>query len=94
MDEITTLVVLVTEVVAMGKDAEIAPAGTATVAGTLTTEGLELVSVTLAPVEGAGLPRFTVFAVLDAPPVTVLGLRMTEDKRCTHGRAAPAPPDS
>lgn len=68
MDDITALVALITEVVAIVKDAAIAPAGTATAAGTLTTEGLELVSVTLAPVEGAGLPRFTVFAVLDAPP--------------------------
>ena len=78
----------------MVKVVEVAPAGTATVAGTLATVGLELVSVRLAPVDGAGLPILTVFAVLETPPVTVLGLRLIEDKRWAHGSAVPAPPDS
>ena len=81
MDEITALVVLVTEEVAIAKEVEVAPTGTATVAGTLTTVGLELVSVTLAPVEGAGLSRVTAFAVVEVPPVTVFGLSLIEDKR-------------
>ena len=80
MDEITALAAFVTEEVVMVKAVEVAPAGTATVAGTLATLGLELGRVTLAPVEGAGLPRVTVFAVVAVPPVTVLGLRLIEDK--------------
>ena len=62
----------------MLKRAEVAPSGTVTVAGTLATLEFELVSVTLAPVEGAGLPRVTAFEVVAVPPVTVLGLRLIE----------------
>jgi len=54
----------------------VAPAGTVTLAGTVTRVVLLLDSVTTAPPAGAGAPRITV-PVEGVPPMTVLGFRST-----------------
>lgn len=64
-EEVTLLVVAV-------KDALVAPAGTVTLAGTVTTAVLLLESETSAPPLGAGALRVTMPAEGD-PPTTVLG---------------------
>jgi hypothetical protein len=71
--ESCTVVVLASGEVATGNVAWVAPAGTATVSGTLADPGWLLPSVTVTPPVGAGLSRVTV-PVEDAPAVTVLGL--------------------
>lgn len=71
-----------------------APEGTVTLAGTVAALGLELVSVTTVPEEGAGTLKVTVFAVVAAPPVTVLGLRLIAAIAIAQYSGAPAPPNS
>jgi hypothetical protein len=63
-NEVTALVLAVNA-------ALVAPAGTVTLAGTLTRVVLLLDSVTTAPPAGAGVPRITV-PVEGLPPMTVL----------------------
>ena len=66
-------VVLPTANVVAVNDALVAPAGTVTVAGTLTAPGSELLRLTAMPPVGAALPRVTV-PVADVPPGTLVGL--------------------
>jgi hypothetical protein len=66
-------VVLSTANVVAVNDALVAPAGTVTVAGTLTAPGRELLRLTATPPAGAPLPRVTV-PVADVPPGTLVGL--------------------
>ena len=73
-----TLAVAATFVVAMLNLAEVAPAGTATVAGTVA-DALELLRVMTAPVEGAGPVRYTVLPVDETPPTKAAGESATED---------------
>ena len=72
-----TGVVLATGLVLTEKVAVVAPAATVTLAGVVA-EGSLLDSVTTAPPAGAALPRVTV-PVEELPPVTVEGLRDSED---------------
>ena len=65
-----------TGVVAIGNGAELAPALTITLAGTVA-EALSLPSATVAPAVGAGAVRLTV-PVEFCPPVTIDGLAVTE----------------
>ena len=58
--------------------ADVAPAGTVTVAGT-NADADELCSVTIAPPAGAGPFRVTVFAVVVVPPAVDVGDRMTDE---------------
>ena len=57
----------------------IAPEGTVMLAGTVAALGFELASVTTVPAGGAGTLNVTTFALLAAPPVSVLGLRVIPD---------------
>jgi hypothetical protein len=66
----------VTVVVLAVKVALVAPAGTVTLAGTVTRAVLLLDSDTTAPPAGAGAPRITL-PVDGVPPTTVLGLNST-----------------
>jgi|SRR5271157_4819555 len=70
-------VVELTAVVVTVKVAVVAPAATVTLAGTVA-EALLLPSVTAAPPVGAALLKVTV-PVEEAPPVTVVGFKLTED---------------
>jgi hypothetical protein len=73
-----TEVWLVTELVATWNAALLAPAGTVTLAGTVAIDLLLLESVTTAPPLGAVPLRVT--RPLDGtPPLTVVGLNVTED---------------
>jgi len=58
--------------------AEVAPAATVTVAGTLA-DASELLSVTTAPVAGAGPLRETELAEEDMPPAIAVGDRLTAE---------------
>jgi hypothetical protein len=79
--------------------AEVAPAGTVKLAGTVTAPMLLLVNDTTAPPAGAGAVSVTV-AEAAAPPCTVAGLRLTElraaavtvhpDSRTLTGAAEPS----
>lgn len=79
--------------------AEVPPAGTVRVAGTVTIPMLLLVSDTTAPPAGAGAVSVTVAEAV-APPWTVAGLRLTElradavtvhpDSRTLTGAAEPS----
>jgi hypothetical protein len=76
--EIVTITVAETDdVVIVNTGEAVAPAATVTEAGT-PTPGLLLVKVTLIPPAGAGPVRFTLFNVVEAPPTTVVGERVTE----------------
>ena len=55
----------------------VAPAATVTLAGTWAADVLLLVRVTTAPPDGAGPVKVTV-TVDEVPPITELGLRLTE----------------
>ena len=59
------------------KVAEVAPAGTVTLAGTVAAEVMLLDKVTTAPPEGAAAVRVTV-PVEGVPPVTVVGFKVTD----------------
>ena len=76
--EIVTEVEKSTMFVFTGKVALVAPAGTVTLAGTEATDGLLLERETTAPPLGAGPFRVTV-PVEGFPPVTVVGLRLSEE---------------
>src|SRR5207253_9186637 len=68
-----------TPVVVTPKFAPVAPAATVTLAGTVATVGLLLDNVTMAPPVGATAVKVTV-PVLGAPPPTLVGLTVTEDR--------------
>lgn len=61
-----------------GKVAEVAPAATVTLTGTVAAEVLSLESVMTAPPVGAGALIVTV-PVEEVPPVTVVGFTATEE---------------
>jgi hypothetical protein len=75
--EITTSVSRETRLVVTLKLADIAPAGTMIVAGTVATFVLLLVRLITAPPEGAGALNVTV-PVEVKPPLTLVGLRVSE----------------
>jgi hypothetical protein len=77
--EITTVVLLDTTLVVMVKVAEALPAGMVTDGSTCATEVLLLCNVTNAPPAGAGPFKVTVPVAL-FPPVTELGLLVSEDR--------------
>jgi len=77
--EMVTVVVTITTDVLTVNVALVAPAGTVTLAGTLATEGLLLERETTTPPLGAGPLNVTV-AVEELPPVTLDGLRLSEDR--------------
>src|SRR5216117_4134702 len=81
---IVTGVAAVTAVVVIEKLALSAPAVTVTLAGTLATVVVLLDSVTIAPPVGAAVVNVTV-PVLAAPPTTLVGLTVTEDKLAGGG---------
>jgi hypothetical protein len=76
--ETVTCVELGTAVVVRENVAVVAPAATATLAGTCATAVLLLESVTTAPPEGAAPLNVTV-PVDPFPPITLVGLSVTED---------------
>jgi hypothetical protein len=53
-------------------------AGTITADGTAASAGLELRRLILTPPEGASPNRFTTFALVDSPLVTLAGVRTSE----------------
>jgi len=73
-----TVVAAATLVVVMLNFADVAPAGTVTVAGTLA-DTSELLNVTAAPVDGAGPVRYTVLAEDGVPPARTVGERASDD---------------
>jgi hypothetical protein len=75
--ETVTVVLLATGLVLIVNVAVVAPPATVTLAGTVAAAVLLLLSVTTAPPAGATALSVTV-PVDEAPPVTVLGLRVTE----------------
>jgi hypothetical protein len=75
--EITDVVSEPTALVATEVVAEVAPAGTVTLAGTVAAAVLLLVRDTMAPPEGAAAVSVIVAELVD-PPCTVDGLRLTE----------------
>jgi hypothetical protein len=82
--EIVTPVETVTGLVDTVKLALVAPAATVTVAGTVATAVSLLESVTSTPPAGAGVIRLTV-PVDAAPPVTLVGLRLSEEsEECSN----------
>src|SRR5438132_8356826 len=74
-----TGVAAVTPVVVTPKFALVAPGATVTLAGTPATVVLLLDNVTMAPPVGAAAVKVTV-PVLGAPPTTLVGLTVTEDR--------------
>ncbi len=76
--EMVTVEVAVTVLVVTVNDAVVAPAGTVTLAGTVATEVLLLLSVTAVPPDGAGALSVTV-PVEELPPFTLVGLRASEE---------------
>jgi hypothetical protein len=75
--EIVTVRLEVTAVVVIVNVAVVCPAGTVTEAGTCAVDVRLLVSVTTVPPAGAGPVNATV-PVDGFPPLTVLGLRLTD----------------
>ena len=67
-----TVVKLATALVVIVKLVALLPAGTETLAGTWTSAGLSLVSVTTPPPAGAGTTSWTL-PVVEAPPTTTSG---------------------
>jgi len=61
------------------KFAEVAPAGTVTLTGTVATAGSLLESGIVTPPAGAAAFRFTV-PVEDLPPTMLVGLRLSEER--------------
>ena len=78
MAEMVRAVELPTALVVIAKVAVVAPAATVTLAGTVAVAVLLLDRVTTAPPVGAALLNVTV-PVLEVPPATVAGLKVTED---------------
>jgi hypothetical protein len=72
-----TETLLATGLVVMVNVAVVAPAATVTLAGSCAAAVLLLDRVTTAPVAGAGPVNVTV-PVDEVPPITVLGLKLTE----------------
>src|SRR5437016_2283817 len=83
-----TAVWLETAVVATGNLALLAPAGTVTLAGTVATDVLLLDRVTTAPPLGAA-PLSVTRPVDGTPPLTVVGVSVTEDKVREAGGGGP-----
>jgi hypothetical protein len=81
-----TKVDTVTALVVTGKFELMAPAGTVTLGGTLTTP-LLLESVTCAPPAGAGPLSVTVPVEDCAPPITLVGFSASEDSEMAGGGA-------
>lgn len=79
-----TLVFLFVAADQMLKVAELAPAGTTTLGGTLARVELLLASVTTTPPAGAALVRFTVPSDFE-PPTTVDGLRVSDESAAGAG---------
>jgi hypothetical protein len=65
------------EVVMVNAGELVVPAGTVTEAGTAATAALLVLSVTTAPTAGAAAFSVTLFAVVETPPVTVAGFRVS-----------------
>jgi len=77
---IVTVAVAVTVLVVIEKFAEVVlPAVAATDAGTWTTEGLLLVRVTTAPLDGAGAFSDNRLVVVEFPPLSVVLARVTNE---------------
>lgn len=76
-----TIALAVTAVVVMVNDADVAPEGIVTLAGTEATSGSPLVSVTTSPSAGAGPFNTTALREVVWPPVTVVG-RSVSDASC------------
>jgi hypothetical protein len=82
--ETTAVFVVATDTVLMVKLALIAPAATVTLAGTVATFVLALDKATIAPVLGAAPVKVTV-PCAPLPPVTLVGLTVTEDRLAGGG---------
>lgn len=73
-----TVVVEFTEFVIIGNVADVAPAATVTLAGTLAADALLLVSETVAPYVGAGAFSITL-PLEEDPPAALVGLTVTDE---------------
>jgi hypothetical protein len=82
-----TAVDAVTALVLTVKAALVAPAGTVTLEGTLAAAVLLLESVTCAPPMGAGPLNVTVPVEDCAPPITLVGLSVSEESVTAGGGA-------
>ena len=79
MPEIVTDVLLATGVVPIRNVAVVAPDATVTLVGTVATEPLLELSITVAPMAGAGPFRVKI-PVEEAPPRTDVGFAVTEPR--------------